>query len=187
MKNEREERGNPYLTANYHFTVEWTLPDTPATSSFWSSARELSDHMNSPTVAKRSRQWLGMLSWIPDPEPPKVYPNDERRCTGWEHHYLTRAEKGEHPYYWSASISNLAKTTLPPGAVGMFWGAPQSPFNNPLSLFLMGHEKGCEANVSWREGCAITKDDVGELWVAFEKVLRRAAIGKECTLDEISA
>jgi hypothetical protein len=114
---------------------------------------------------------MGLLAYLPDPT---TFTSDEpKRATGWEDDYLTKFENGTiiNGNSLSLSFSNLGRTTLPPGAEDLVWGFPGSPFAPPLSVAVIGHERGVRVYTTWREGL-VTRENVGQVERAFYEILQ---------------
>lgn len=180
-RNERDvSSGHAYLTGNYTSSFQWTLPTE---ISFWSACRACYHHMNSPTGIAAARQRMGLLAYLPDPDPPRSS-SDSRRATGWEDSYTTKFENGTNTYRQTASFSNLGRAALPTGATDMIWGFPASPFAPPLSLAIIGHEAGVRFFTTWREGCPVTVDKARQVDKRFLENLDRAIAGEDFPLTK---
>ena len=175
-RNERDPSlGHPWMTGNYTSSFEWTLPSN---GTFWTAARECYQYGISPPAISSGRQKMGTLAYLPDPDPSDSTASDDpKRATGWEDHYTTKFESGVNPYTESLSISNLGRTTLPPGATDLIWGLPGSPFAPPFSVAMIGHEGGLRVYTTWREGCPVTLDAARKVEHVFVDILTRATNG----------
>lgn len=165
-RNERDTtQGHSYLAGNYSSSVDWTLPDS---ATFWQACLQYSQYLHSSSGISAGRQAMGMLAYLPDSS---TSSNDPKRATGWEDHYTTKFEKGENTYSQSLSFSNLGRTPLPPKATDLVWGFPGSPFAPPISVALVGHERGLRVYTTWRDGCPVTKGEVKAVEEAFKAIL----------------
>lgn len=159
--------GHSYLAGNYVSGSSWTLPQS---GDFWECCKSYSTYLRTTGIAD-GRQAIGLLSYLPDP--PTFQSNDKRRATGWEDEYLSKFESGQNTYSQSLSFSNLGRVSLERmgRAEDLVWGFPGSPFAPPLSVALVGHEGGLRVYSTWREGCPVTKESVGEVELAFTRIL----------------
>jgi hypothetical protein len=167
-RSDKEADGHSYLAGNYVSGSSWTLPST---GGFWEWCNTYSTYL-STTAISEGRQSIGLLAYLPDPDPP-VESDDTRRSTGWEDEYLTKFENGTNTYSQSLSFSNLGRISLAKalGAVDLVWGFPGSPFAPPISVAVVGHEAGLRVYSTWREGCPVTRESVGEVELAFKSIL----------------
>lgn len=180
-RNERDSAlMHPYLTGNYTSSFEWTLPSN---ASFWSACRSCAEYMTSPAGIAIGRQRMGLLAYLPDPDPPKPS-TDPRRATGWEDSYTTKFEDGTNTYSQALSLSNLGRVSLPPGATDLVWGFPGSPFAPPLSLAMIGHEGGLRIFATRREGCPVTAEHVEQIEKRFVELLDLAIDGQDFPLGQ---
>jgi len=178
-RNERSNNpgdGHSYLAGNYVSAASWTLPST---GDFWEWCNTYSTYLSTTGISD-GRQSIGLLSYLPDPDPP-AKSDDPRRSTGWEDDYLTKFENRTNTYSQSLSFSNLGRVSLAKasGAVDLVWGFPGSPFAPPLSLAVVGHEAGLRIYTTWREGCPVTGESVGEVELAFKRIIEEHAEDQE--------
>jgi hypothetical protein len=133
---------------------------------------------------------MGFTSYLPNKPNPPGPGYKEDRPTSWEDTFLDIFE-GEEPYRYSTSFSNLGKMAkLPRGAEGVCWSLNSQAFQPPLTIDLVGHERGCEVVTTWMEGVGVEREGVERVGREFERIMRKLAGwegGRQLTFGELVA
>jgi hypothetical protein len=147
------------------------VSDLPA---FWTTAQGTAKHHASHSARKDSRYHIGVLALVPNPKSffsPHTDNPLRRTKTGWEDFFWSTLERPA-PYRDSLVISNLGRIErLPPGCSGMRWTQSAAPFISPLCLQIVGHEAGLEICAAFREGCAVSREEVRRILKRFEEII----------------
>ncbi|KAI9634786.1 uncharacterized protein MKK02DRAFT_37662 [Dioszegia hungarica] len=148
-----------------------TISNAPA---FWAMARDTAQHHLSPSARKQGRYHIGVLGLVPNPKSFSSPHTDNplrRTKTGWEDFFWSSLERPA-PYRDSLVVSNLGRIErLPPGCSGMRWTQSAAPFISPLCLQVVGHEAGLEICAAFREGCAVSREEVRGILKRFEEII----------------
>lgn len=172
-RNERKAAVHPYAMGNYvsRVTLNFTPSDLePAVSggeAFWAFAQRISFDLSDPIKQAQGRYAMGAMSSIPNE------PNPADEPTAWEKYYLAKREK-DAPYTYSAALSNLAYLPLPPHAIDLAWAQPACPLSAAFMISILGTEAGVRWVTTWRDGCAMTKEEVKGVEREFISLLTQA-------------
>ncbi|WVQ73343.1 hypothetical protein IAR50_002911 [Cryptococcus sp. DSM 104548] len=148
--------GHAYCTGNYVCAHKFDIAIWEG-QNFWDVARKVLDQINDPVDLARARAASG-----PHPPPqPKPWAMPA-------------------PFTQSFSFSNLGLSNLPAGAEDMSWMVfPTENGKGPLSVMVIGFEKGLRVCTSWRDGGAVEAKEVKDVERTFQKVVRRLIKGED--------
>jgi hypothetical protein len=175
-----EGSNHGYCTANYTASQSFRLLPQPSTS-FWVEAAKIATTLSSPNGKAEALQSMGLLGYLPDPEPTPESPR-----TGWETFLLSKASSLD-PFPGSLGFSNLGYVDLPDGAEDLFWSQVVSPFAPVYEVNVFGCEKGLRVVSIWRDGSGTSRKEVEEVERVWERVLRRLVDGEVDTLGQLVA
>lgn len=187
-RSERSEAlGHAYCMGNYVSSQPFTSGLKPE-DKYWDLARDVSAFNKSESGIASGRMQMGLLLHVPDPEPAVTAEHPDRKVTGWETFFTTKA-RGANPYTSSACLSNLGFTKLPPRAESVAWAQTADALSSALSMSAIGSAGGLRIATSWKAGAIVDEKTLLRLHVVFEGVLRRVvAAGTEAlTLQEATA
>ncbi|WVF68845.1 hypothetical protein IAT40_003618 [Kwoniella sp. CBS 6097] len=179
-RSERDSAlGHPLCTGNYISSHKIQLEPT-ATENFWTFAKRISDDLLDPRAISHGRMGLGSLAFVPDGELDGEGGKDLLKPTKWEEFFLNGASSSQ-PFGESLNLSNLGVCKLPEGTRDLVWGQYASPFTAALCVAMIGHQGGLRLVTTWREGSAVTKEEIKEVEHVFHRILRRLIDGQEDT------
>jgi hypothetical protein len=161
-------RGHPTVSGNYVANLESRIScSTDGGEQFWDKTRDFSAWLSSDAGRRQAISVMGMLVHIPDGAN-DVAP-DSPTPTGWETFLLDKMTRAPSS---SLEVSNLGYTRLPPHAERVVFAQTPSPFIPPLVINAVGHERGLELIVCWREGTFAYEGEGGaDFAKAYEAVL----------------
>lgn len=161
-------RGHPPISGNYVANLEYRISCSPeGNEQFWNKTREFSAWLASDAGRKQAMSAMGMLVHIPDGVN-DVGP-DSPTPTGWETFLLDKVTRAPGS---SLEVSNLGYTRLPPHAESVAFAQTPSPFIPPLVINAVGHERGLELVVCWREGAfSYAGKDMADFAKTYQAVL----------------
>ena len=86
-------------------------------------------------------------------------------------------------------VSNLGYAALPEGAEDLLWSSASWPCAPVLNANVVGHGNGLRIVTVWREGAAVTKEQVKEVEEVLRRVLERVAgnEAREWMLKDLAA
>ncbi|KAL1696638.1 hypothetical protein GGG16DRAFT_120875 [Schizophyllum commune] len=172
-RTERKaDLGHAYCTSNYTASTDVSV-QLKASDGFWATARYVAHALGSPEGIQNGRYNMGMLSFLPDPIPDPAKA-DTDRPTGWEEHFHGKLH-GSDPFGGSLEVSNLGYAALPEGAEDLLWSSASWPCAPVLNANVVGHGNGLRIVTVWREGAAVTKEQVKEVEEVLRRVLERVA------------
>ncbi|KAL1406468.1 hypothetical protein Q8F55_008167 [Vanrija albida] len=188
-RSERSEAlGHGFCMGNYVSSQPFTSGLKPA-DKYWDLARAVSAFNKSESGITSGRMQMGLLLHVPDPEPAPTAEHPDRKITGWETFFTTKA-RGANPYTSSACLSNLGFTELPPGAESVGWAQSADALSSALSISAIGSAGGLRVATSWKEGAIVDEKTLLALHDVFERVLRRVVAGDDTealTLAQVTA
>ncbi|KAI5895068.1 uncharacterized protein SCHCODRAFT_02222986 [Schizophyllum commune H4-8] len=178
--------GHAYCTSNYTASTDVQV-QLKASDDFWATARYVAHALGSPEGIQNGRYNMGMLSFLPDPIPDPAKA-DTDRPTGWEEHFYGKLH-GSDPFGGSLEVSNLGYAALPEGAEDLLWSSASWPCAPVLNANVVGHGNGLRIVTVWREGAAVTKEQVKEVEKVLRRVLERVAgnEAQESKLKDLAA
>ncbi|ODO09918.1 hypothetical protein I350_02141 [Cryptococcus amylolentus CBS 6273] len=153
--------GHAYCTGNYVCAHKFDISIYEG-QNFWYVARRVLEQIADPVDLARARAASGPQ---PPPQPkPLGIPA---------------------PFTQSFSFSNLGLSSLPSGADDMSWlVVPTENGKGPLSVMVIGFERGLRVCTTWRDGGAVEIKEVKEVERIFMRVVRRLIEGKDLA-DEL--
>jgi len=79
-----------------------------------------------------------------------------------------------------------ADASAPSGPSDLVWGQMPTPFGPPLGLSVCGTENGMAVCIGFRDGSAVTRQEVEKLAIVFKTVLRRLGEGTGLARDLVA-
>lgn len=140
---------------------------------FWHLTRETATHLSSSSVRQRGRWAIGMMRYLPNPSSfssPHADSPDRRTKTAWEDFFWENIER-PNPCRTSFGWSNLGRVNLPQGCDGMRWTQSASPFELAMLACVVGHKKGLEVCVTFRQGFAVSRQEMRRILERFKGTL----------------
>lgn len=173
--SERERHSDfGYCTGNYYGAAMMYVTIN-SEADFFAACRQMHNAYSSEKGKDDSQRIVGIRGLLK----PKL--NDttsekyrQERPTNQEDSVLDIAE-GSRPFRFSNSFSNLTRSTLPTGATGMCWSLASSPLQPPLTMDVVGHERGVELVTTWKDGAAMDAEGVEKVCKQFERIMSRLA------------
>jgi len=164
--------GHGYCTGNYVGSV--TIPFVAEfDTDFWAETAKVATYLSSKACKRRALELMGTLSYVPDPMPDPAK-RDTDRPTGWEDFFGGKFESAA-PYSDTMSISNMGLVDLPKNATDLFWAQGASPCAPPLTINVVGHEKGLRVTPAWRDGAVFEEAEIKRVDEAWVRILHRLA------------
>jgi hypothetical protein len=160
--------GHSHCTACYVSSMSVTLSPIQQTD-FWHEAARIGVYMSSSDGRRQALQTMGTLSLIPDA---KMGPS-ESQPTGWEQFLFDKMDNKRITE--SIGISNIGHVELPAHARDLCWGQAASPLSTPFEISVVGHSAGLRVMGSYREGFAVSAEEINQVNSIWEFILRRLA------------
>lgn len=163
-----------HCTGNY-FGATMMNVDIKADGDFFAACRKMFETYGSVKGQDESRRMVGIRGLLKaklnDPSS-KTY--RQNRPTNHEDAILDIAE-GSRPFRFSTSFSNLTRTSLPEGAIGLCWSLSSSALQPPLTIDVVGHERAIELVTTWKEGAAMNAEQIDGISKRFDQIMTRLA------------
>ncbi|KAL8290427.1 hypothetical protein RQP46_002685 [Phenoliferia psychrophenolica] len=168
----RDSKLHPTATGNYVASLTSSYSSSSSTPpafdfDFWGATREYARRVTDPTERAWAKGTMGMMTYIPD--------GVQGSETGWEV-FLKDQVQAEHPWKFTAGLSNLGAVKVPLAGVEVAW-AQTAPGVGCFEFNVISVQDGAFAvSLSWRDG-TVHEGAVDRLWTAFQTSIEKVASG----------
>ncbi|GAA5905673.1 uncharacterized protein JCM6883_005406 [Sporobolomyces salmoneus] len=180
-----------YVSSISHSSPAPITPSYLSSTRFWSSTREYSDHLKSPSSHQRAKEGMGLLAYLPTGMA-ETQDAQGRDRTEWEQFFEDQM-KSENPWRGgSFEVSNLGRMNIETGGAlegvkEVCWAQPGSGAGVGIAFNTVSFGGQLSCALSWRLNTTET-EVVEEIFEAYEQILRRIAKGEiteETTIFEL--